>query len=53
MRINYHKSELVPIHLGGVDEVEGFTSIFGCPIGEFPVKYLGIPLHYNKLRRST
>jgi hypothetical protein len=26
--------------------------IFGCPVGEFPIKYLGIPLHHNKLRRE-
>jgi hypothetical protein len=26
--------------------------IFGCPVGSFPVKYLGIPLHHDKLRRE-
>jgi hypothetical protein len=26
--------------------------VFGCPVGTFPIKYLGIPLHYNKLRRE-
>ena len=24
----------------------------GCPVGAFPIKYLGIPLHYEKLRRE-
>jgi hypothetical protein len=26
--------------------------VFGCPVGAFPIKYLGIPLHYNKLSRE-
>jgi hypothetical protein len=52
MRINYHKNELVPIHPTRVEEVESFADIFSCPIGEFSVKYLGIPLHYNKLSRE-
>jgi hypothetical protein len=32
--------------------VETFSRIFGCHVGNFPIKYLGIPLHYNKLRRE-
>jgi hypothetical protein len=28
------------------------THIFSCPIGKFPIKYLGIPLHYAKLARE-
>lgn len=49
MTINYHKSELVPINL---DESESkiFLDIFECVQGAFPIKYLGIPLHYDKLR---
>jgi hypothetical protein len=26
--------------------------VFGCPVGAFPIKYLGIHLHYNKLSRE-
>jgi hypothetical protein len=26
--------------------------IFSCPLGEFPIKYLGVPLHYDNLRRE-
>jgi hypothetical protein len=26
--------------------------IFFGALGDFPIKYLGIPLHYNKLRRE-
>lgn len=51
MRINYHKSELIPINMDEV-EVKPFLDIFNCVIGSFPVKYLGIPLHFDKLRRE-
>jgi hypothetical protein len=51
MRINYHKSEMIPYHLSG-EQIYVTTHIFGCPIGSFPIKYLGIPLHFDKLRRE-
>ena len=51
MRINYDKSELVPINLCDGD-VASLKEIFGCVVGSFPIKYLGIPLHYSKLRRE-
>jgi hypothetical protein len=35
-----------------VGEVGAFSQIFGCPVGNFPIKYLGIPLYYNKLSRE-
>jgi hypothetical protein len=52
MRINFHKSELVPINILEGEELDQFANIFGCPVGAFPIKYLGIPLHYQKLRRE-
>jgi hypothetical protein len=52
MRVNYHKSEIVPINMEQREEVETFSSIFRCPVGNFPIKYLGVPLHYHKLRRQ-
>ena len=51
MRINYSKSELIPLGLEE-DEIQNFTKILGCVVGNFPIKYLGIPLHYDKLRRE-
>jgi hypothetical protein len=33
-------------------EIECFAGVFGCPVGAFPIKYLGVPLHYSKLRRE-
>jgi hypothetical protein len=51
MRINYSKSELIPLGLEP-EELEALANILECTIGEFPIKYLGIPLHYDKLRRA-
>jgi mannosylglycoprotein endo-beta-mannosidase len=51
MKINYNKSELVPINLDQA-EVDSFKNIMGCEVDQFPIKYLGIPLHYDKIRRE-
>ena len=51
MRINYHKSELIPINLEPPD-IHRISHIFCCPVGDFPIKYLGVPLHFDKLRRE-
>jgi hypothetical protein len=52
MRVNYSKSELVPINMDNQEDIDSFVEIFGCPVGAFPIKYLGVPLHYNKLSRE-
>jgi hypothetical protein len=51
MRINFHKSEIVPFNL---DErrIHMISLLFGCPIGSLPMKYLGVPLHVDRLRRE-
>lgn len=51
MRINFHKSELIPMNLDEED-THRIAHIFGCPVGDLPIKYLGIPLHHDKLRRE-
>ena len=51
MRINYSKSELIPVNIDAT-EVGEFLDILECTKGSFPIKYLGIPLHYDKLRRE-
>jgi hypothetical protein len=51
MRINFHKSKLIPLNLD-VEETHRIVHIFGCPMGNFPIKYLGVPLHYENLRRE-
>jgi hypothetical protein len=51
MKVNYNKSELVPLNLEP-DKAETFKMIFDCLEGSFPIKYLGVPLHYDKLRKE-
>ena len=50
MRFNYHKSDLMTVN---VDDVSAsrFAQIFCCKLGSFPCKYLGVPLHFLKLRK--
>jgi hypothetical protein len=51
MRINYHKSEIVPINVSSKECIK-IARFFSCPLGDFPIKYLGVPLRYEKLRRE-
>jgi hypothetical protein len=48
MRINFNKSDLVSINVP-VEEVNVLAQVFGCKVSEFPLKYLGVPLHFGKL----
>lgn len=52
MKINFDKSNLMVV---GLDEEETnlFAMLFCCKVGDFPFTYLGIPLHYNKLKREN
>ena len=51
MKINYDKSDLLAI---GIEEgrVNDLAKIFCCKKGDFPLRYLGVLLHYSKLRRE-
>ena len=51
MKINYDKSELLTIGLD-VDSTNCFARIFCCKKSDFPIKYLGVPLHHTKLRKQ-
>jgi hypothetical protein len=51
MRINFHKSELVPLNIEP-SEAHRLAHVFSCPLGTFPIKYLGVPLHYENLNRE-
>jgi hypothetical protein len=51
MRIDFHKSEIVPMNLEG-NLIHQIAHLFGSPIGNFPIRYLGVPLHYEKLKRE-
>ncbi|WVZ90609.1 LOW QUALITY PROTEIN: hypothetical protein U9M48_036894 [Paspalum notatum var. saurae] len=45
LKINFHKSELFCF---GQTKLEEYSRLFGCNLGSFPFRYLGIPMHFNK-----
>jgi hypothetical protein len=51
MRINYSKSEVIPLCLDD-NETTVFAKILGCDGGSLPIEYLGISLYYEKLIRE-
>jgi hypothetical protein len=51
LKINFHKSEI--FCFGKAKEMEQeYKQIFGCESGSLPFRYLGVPIHYRKLRNS-
>jgi hypothetical protein len=51
MKINFHKSDLTPLNLEE-EETQEYAKILYCKVGSFPFRYLGVPLHYEKLNRE-
>ena len=51
LRINFHKCDLIPINVLE-EEAHMVAQALSCGLGSFPLKYLGFPLHYTKLRRE-
>jgi hypothetical protein len=51
MKINFHKSEFVPLIIED-EKAHDKAHLLGCPVGAFPVKYLGVTLHFEKLGRE-
>jgi hypothetical protein len=49
LKINFHKSGLF-CYGAAKDHEEEYMQIFGCGMGSFPFKCLGIPMHHTKLR---
>lgn len=48
MKINYHKSEVFIVGLERL-EIEEVAKMLNYPIGEFSMKYLGLPIGPNKI----
>jgi hypothetical protein len=49
LKINFHKIEI--FYFGDVEDARhDYAELLGCKSGEFLIKYLGIPIHYRKLR---
>jgi hypothetical protein len=51
LKINFHISEIFCFGKAKEDE-DQYKQIFGCDAGSLPFRYLGIPIHYRKLRNS-
>ena len=51
LNINFHKSEL--FCFGEAQENASlYAELFGCMQGQFPINYLGIPIHYRRLTNA-
>jgi hypothetical protein len=51
LKINFHKSEI--FCFGKAKDVEDqYMELFGCEVGSFPFRYLGIPIHFRKLKNG-
>jgi hypothetical protein len=48
LKINFHKSEMFCYGAARARQLE-YTLIFGCDLGSYPFRYLGIPMHHRKL----
>jgi hypothetical protein len=51
LKINFHKSEI--FCFGAAQEsLSQYIELFGCNQGAFPMRYLGIPIHYRRLSNA-
>jgi hypothetical protein len=48
LKINFHKSEFFCYGAAKANQIE-YAQIFGCNVGSFSFRYLGIPMHHRKL----
>jgi hypothetical protein len=48
LKINFHKSELF-LFGEARDSVANYVKLFGCGQGQFPINYLRISIHYQRL----
>ncbi|WVZ50961.1 hypothetical protein U9M48_002159, partial [Paspalum notatum var. saurae] len=48
LKINFHKSEI--FCFGAAKDLQDtYTDLFGCNAGDYPFRYLGIPMHHRQL----
>jgi hypothetical protein len=51
LKINFHKSEV--FCYGEAKEIEScYTELFGCGLGQYPFRYLVIPMHHKKISNA-
>jgi hypothetical protein len=51
LKINFHKGKIFCFG-EALDAIDQYTELFGYNSGDFPLKYLGIPIHYRKLSNA-
>jgi hypothetical protein len=51
MRVNFHKHECIPLNVEE-ERAHEIAHTLSCPLDRLPFKYLGVPLHYEKLKRE-
>jgi hypothetical protein len=51
LKINLHKSKM--FCYGEAKKIENhYTTLFGCGLGQYPFRYLGIPMHHKKISNA-
>jgi len=48
LKINFHESEIFCFGQAQQFEAE-YSRLFGCTLGTYPFRYLGIPMYFRKL----
>jgi hypothetical protein len=48
LKINFYKIELFCFG-EALNEVRAYANLFGCGQGQFPMRYLEVPIHYRRL----
>jgi hypothetical protein len=51
LKINFYKSELF-CYGDAKQKKSQYTKLFGCDLGQYPFRYLGIPMHHKKITNA-
>ena len=51
LKVNFLKSEILMVG-GDAQVTKAYADLFNCDIGQFPLKYLGMPVSFTTLRNS-
>jgi hypothetical protein len=49
LKINYEKYEMAPLNIS-LEEGEELENTIGCRLSTLSITYLGVPLHFKKLK---
>jgi hypothetical protein len=51
MKIIFNKSEVIPLNLDD-NQIHEVAHVLSCPVGTLPFKYLGVPIHFEKMKKD-